>query len=359
MVVSHIFRRYFTPARAQIGKRLLFNPLVHSISLSSSIAHLRYLYSHPKALPVEPLPPRVWLFNQDKRKVSRVGFKDLYFESDEEYGIKELSKRISNPSNSETLSAPGIFVNFINPGYLDAVHLSSDSENEGWKLWLHKFVGVRRYPRLEDRHGILQLSPFFKYIVEHRPDRLIGTLKTHWSFYQERIDGDIARELSTGKVPCQSGELVMLKDAYIPLPYLKSTSERFLDGTGRALAYIQVPAEFDAKAPQEWMFLETFKVGSKCDLRFYLDVLGQLIPGSRENDGKGDGMMKIGPSRVLELYEEIEKHCHPLDENAESVRWNIPHIAYLSIANLHVIDFSSKTGHQSLFYPMDNAGPSG
>lgn len=162
------------------------------ITLQSSVMHLRYLYW--KLPEVEKtLNHYVYLMDQKTDPVNRYTVTDgrqqivddLYFESRGEYGPKEL---LSKVTDGEEILAPGYPAHFINSAYPRAGSADAGKLNDfaglSWLDWLEKFAKVQRIPRLVKSSSTV-LSDVFLYIIEHRRNKLVGTLKEHWNSYSE------------------------------------------------------------------------------------------------------------------------------------------------------------------------------
>ena len=263
----------------------------NEVSLSSSVAHLRYLYWNiPEDQ--ESLDPSIYIVDQLKCPVYRkfITFgrsdlivDDLYFESEEEYDAKKLSM-------------PKFKVRFINREYLGAVPAEAHRMELSWKDWLQKFAEVRSIPRLVDPKDPTKLSKFFQHIVSNRTEKLIGILKVHWSSYNNLMNDDIVQALSTAKVSCENVEEIQICDSYLPLPELKQRSSSL--GLSSVVPFLKLPTDL-SQTVTDWTFLTLFHVGYDADLNFYLDMLRYSNPKARETKGI---------ENLFAIYGEIERH---------------------------------------------------
>ena len=273
----------------------------NSVNLMSSVAHMRYLYWH---LPEdqESLDVRIYLKDQADvsvyRKFVTLGNPDLivddiYLETEQDYGVKSLSKQITDGKNIITPNFP---VHFINKAYLDAVPPEARRFNVSWNEWLKTVAGVHSVPRLVDPKDPLKLSRLFQHIVSNQPSKLVGTLKTYWTDYQDLMEEKIIEALSESKVRCENMGDTPLWETYLPTAQLKQrTSDLDLSGT---VPFIKLPYALSHDLA-DWQFLKMFHVGCEADLGFYLDALHFF---------DSDFLEIKGIESLLAVYSEIERH---------------------------------------------------
>jgi hypothetical protein len=279
----------------------------NNVGLEDSVAHVRYLYWH---LPtgVASLGNYIYLLDHHEIPVYRqiIHFvrretcvDDLYFESDDEYGIQRLL------SSNGTM--PEISVHFINPAYLKAVPNNAGANDRSWQTWLEEVAQVRRIPRLVERLQPSRLSKIFLHITKRRPEKLIGTLQAHWSSYSNLMLPEIVDALANTHVLCENRQMTRLNKTYLPSPNLKDECKQFsLEGQ---MPFIQLPTQLTEGSDQRWKFLEMFQVGMVADTRFYLDVLQHCVRLNPSAEyGKG----------VFDVYKAVEEHSRAADH--ESIR---------------------------------------
>ena len=268
------------------------------VSLECSIAHLRYMYWHLRTDETS-LDSRIFLRDQNNQAVYRqfpslgssVCVDDVYFESDDEYGIQRLISRGSS-----------LTIHFIHPAYLKAVADSARQGNRSWKCWLEEVAGVRRIPRLVGSSYLCTLSKVFLHIVQWCPEKLIGTLQAHWSYYSSLMEPKIVAALANTPVPCENLGMSSLKVTYLPLPDLKDKGKQF--GAEGLLPFLRLPGQLTKDSEQCWKFLEVFKVGMEADIRFYLDVLQYLVRDNPATECR---------KGLFEVYKSIEAHSRASD----------------------------------------------
>lgn len=298
-----------------------------NVHLQASISHLRYLYWHlPKN--ERDLPKTIYLQDQESRPVYRsfatrsreVIVDDLYFETDDEYGPKELLKVSPQSNHGSAVSAPGFPAHYINSAYLTAVAPESCHRNLVWEEWLQSFAGVRRVPRLSwppTQFNPSRLTDLFLYIVESRREKLIGTLKAQWSSYEVLMTPDIIETLSEATVPCESCGDRQLQETYLPLPSLKRICRK--GGILRSFPFLRLPVELDEGNQHEWSFLETFGVVCKQDVDFHLECLRHLVRANQDLDD----MPSESLSNLIQTYEAIEGHSSSDDH--KRIKYILPH----------------------------------
>ena len=204
----------------------------NDIPLHSPFLHIRYLYRH---LPEnEPhLPPTVYLRDQEPRPVYRkfvtpwartAIVDDLYFKTDDQPGPGELLKALPQSSDGTTSSAPGLSVHYFESAYLAAGIPALYHCKLIWAGRLQFCADVRQVPRFScppTQTEPSKLSKLFVYIIENKSDKLVGTLKAHWSSYQGLMTPKIAVTLSQAMVPCENGHRKQLRKTFLHLPSLE------------------------------------------------------------------------------------------------------------------------------------------
>ena len=226
----------------------------NTVNLQHSIEHLRYLYWHlPKD--EETIDKTIYLKDLNHMPVYRsfvtlggddLTVVDLYFESDDEYGTKMLSMRVLD---GDKVVAPSFDAHFINKKYLGVIPPESHRFGLSWREWLVKFAEIRAVPRLVSPKDGAKISEIFVHIMENRKERLVGTLKAHWSSYSGSMKDEIIGSLSKARVPCEGATEESLGRTYLPLPHLK---QRCADrGAEGAVPFLKLPSELRQSSPSE------------------------------------------------------------------------------------------------------------
>lgn len=274
-----------------------------SFSTTANLSHLRYLYWN---LPKDHVGgiQGVFLMDQNFRAVYPTR-ENIYFkEEEEEYGPHQLfqSAPLENPS------APGFFAHFLNEAYFDAVPIGALQHGRSWKVWLKNLANVHSSPRLLDSQ-LKHLSEEFKYLTVHRPEKLVGLLKSVWSEYGSSMPSG---EIRSCLVPIETGSKRQLGETFLPLPRLKKIVERLRIAT---FPFLVMPQELTDGDENEWQFLKQFSVrssGGSDELYFYVKALSKIANETEDKDeGSSDTIQAI-----FEVYAAIERNCSSSDHVA-------------------------------------------
>jgi hypothetical protein len=236
------------------------------VSLESSVAHLRYLYWNLPSYE-RSFSENISLYNQ--KYEGGLLKQRYYFQSDKEYGAQELLKRI----DEDHYHAPGHAVDFLHSAYVHAVPTEACRIGWSWMSWLEEFFEVQHIPQVVPQYNPTTLSFEFVYIVDHRPDKLMGLLKECWGSYEPLIGPKVRSQLSQIHVLSESGQRIMMRDSYLPLPHLKTKIEELgvVD-----FPFLQMPECLSEEAQSDWAFLRRFGVGIGKDIRFHVSILESL-----------------------------------------------------------------------------------
>ncbi|RDL30730.1 Uncharacterized protein BP5553_10075 [Venustampulla echinocandica] len=238
-----------------------------SISFETSLKDLHFLYStHPTGLTVKLRESTsLWVFNHRGHPIHDE--EDLYFKSDEEHSFQELMGKALEvaPYNS------GLVGSFIHPEYcrrMELLPVKPGGSHPAFKAWLQESVGILNHPRLVDPKDPAELSPIFRYIIEARPEKLLGTLKPHWTSYAAVMSTDLASKISKALVPSTNIGSIPLKETFLPSETLTVRCGEFLDL--QKFPFLKLENEPDIEG---WNFLSAFHVGIEDNLDFYLKIL--------------------------------------------------------------------------------------
>jgi hypothetical protein len=269
--------------------------------LPLSTAHLSYLYWHYQDIDDRRFL-RLWLYDRNENKIT-TRQKVMYFQSEDEYGPQELLKSARHPRNPSTI-APECPVPFTNSAYMDLFGPTTRRHELSWLSWLENALGVHRNTRLKSDGG--SLSQEFRHIMEYRPEKVIGTLKTHWAMYENEISPPIIDTLSQTRVICQGNRERVLKMTYLPLPSLRNEVQAL--GIFQGFPFLDVPdGSEERRIRREWRFLEEFGVGFEANLAFCVDILRQHETQTQQPWGDE------ARESILKTYELIAHHCSDND----------------------------------------------
>jgi hypothetical protein len=255
----------------------------HGVTLEKSVSHLRYLF---KTLGKgETLDNRVFIMDQMGQQVYRafVTFgadiikDDLYFETQGEYGTKDLAQKLRHGSNEQ--SCPSFEMHIIHSAYIEAVPPGTVSNGRTWEQWLEEVAFVRRIPRLKNSRAD-ELSTLGQHLADHHPMTLIGILKAYWGSYQAELTPRVIEGLRNIEVPCRNGSKCSLQCTFYPSKEMlqlcsDATLERIFD------RFIDVPANLATDDIDGWGFLASFRVRLQADFYFFCCIfycLAQKAP---------------------------------------------------------------------------------
>ncbi|KAH6672240.1 hypothetical protein B0J14DRAFT_69385 [Halenospora varia] len=273
--------------------------------ISSSKAHLKYLFWHNESIQ-EHKYALFELYATDGRK-AKPRQKVLYFLSEDEYSPEQLLKDAPHPRAPARI-VQGCQVPFLNHAYLDLFPPSTRRGRFSWLSWLERALGVRSVPRLKTDGGALSYE--FRYIIEYRPKKLIGTLKRYWSVYRNELNdgGAIVDAFREAEVSCQNNQVSVLQKAYAPLPSLKDKVQRL--GVSRGFPFLEIDGTSEEiEIRRDWRFLEEFGVGFTPSLSFQIEIL-------RQHEARRQRPWdNTAQTNILETYEAIAEECRDNDKD--------------------------------------------
>ena len=284
---------------------------VYNWTVNNAVAHVRYLYWF---LPKDRLSfnPQVQLVNQHGALLRRDQY--LYFpDKVDDYSPSKLFRQDDQ--------LPGYAVNYLHSLYLSAVRPEVIRSGWSWTRWLENVVGVRRIPELRarDHEG---LSKEFKYIIEHRSNRLLGLLKREWAHYCLQIRGAVERELRDCPVLLENGHKRSLQNTFLPFPKLKRIAAELR--VADEYPFITLSEPLRDKEMLEWIFVKDLHIGIEDNLGFYLSVLDEFK--------RVDFVLKA-PSvgdQAARIYQNIQSKC---GEDLDHVRYVLAQFGHVSFSN--------------------------
>ena len=223
---------------------------------------------------------------------------DLYFETDDEFGVSELCKGPLSPDGEYDYFYP---VRFIHPSYLSAVPTTARVHDRSWMSWLHLVAEVRRVPRLMLASDHTKLSPISKAIVENLPRKIVGWLHEYWkSDYGDIVTSEVVDTLRKAIVNCQGSysEIEFLCDTYLPTTELKDICAR-LSFRPSPVPFLHLPRSLHKSDYGHLHFLSSLGVAVKPCLNFYL----RIVQTFRSADACRCPPLKD----VRDIYEGVEK----------------------------------------------------
>lgn len=246
-----------------------------NVDLQSSVSHLRWLFFF---LPEQErdLDERIPVLASDgvptyqeviRGTESRVS--DLYFETENNYGVKELCRERQFKGRKIYYE-----IHFINEAYLDAVDPAARVNDLSWLRWLQTHAGVRRTPRLVKTSDSSKLSALFSWLVSDRPEQILGTLHANWRSYKNQMVPEIVNILRKAKVLCEGTKWISLEATWMPTCELLDLCQDF--DLVEEMPLLKLPLDLDPANQEDWAFLKGFGVGFEPTTRFFLEMLRVL-----------------------------------------------------------------------------------
>ena len=282
-VISSIHKRY---SATKLDNFTVFN----------AVAHIRYLYWF---LPRDhsSLAPQVRLANQHGSLLKKDQY--LYFPDEgDDYSPSKLFK--------QDAQLPGHPVHYLHEDYSKAVNPETIHNGQSWMKWLEEIVGVRRVPELCVK-GYDGLSKEFQYIVNHRSNRLLGTLKRGWASYRLQINNVIEGELQNSAVLLENGRRTSLLRTFLPLPKLKQIAAEL--HIADEYPFIAISELLRDEERLEWIFVKNLRVGIEENLDFYLSALEtfKMINPALNTTSARDHLARIYQNIQLKCSEDLDR----------------------------------------------------
>ncbi|UZP36460.1 hypothetical protein NXS19_004276 [Fusarium pseudograminearum] len=278
-------------------------PVADANSLHTSSSYLKFMYLSEALLKDEEVPKLLKDFQvyDHQRRACRSVKHTVYLPGDDEYGPRQLLSPYS--------SAPGFDVPFLHDDYLHSPPATPEGLACNWEEWLELRLRLRRNVRLTrmDKKE-LTISPLFRYIEKHRPDRLLGALQRAWNIenLSATASDQLIDELSKMKVSCKTQSdrycLFSLMSTYLPLPELESKRSRYAEEGGSFFLNLGEPITSDTYRVKWGFLVDHLYIGHTDDSCFYLHILNAI----RHENTAADISRK---SRILDLYEVIHTRC--------------------------------------------------
>ncbi|KAF2810106.1 uncharacterized protein BDZ99DRAFT_442610 [Mytilinidion resinicola] len=201
---------------------------------------------------------------------------------------------------------------FLKPTYEDELQHLERRNDQTIMEWLASFIQMKEKPQLCRRSNTLKMSSELKYIIQHRPQFLLGVLEANWhqyshhfwDLYSERIEVPVLH----------SDQLRRLDMTYLPLPKLMNIVVRL--GLEQDFGFLKELDGIVDSAASKWMFLRRFGVGIDDDLSFWLALLNKA---KHKNNVQG--------TVVFEIYTNLQKFLEP--EEIEEIKEVFSEDAYV------------------------------
>ncbi|KAF2137387.1 uncharacterized protein K452DRAFT_110481 [Aplosporella prunicola CBS 121167] len=280
----------------------------YPIKILDSFEHLKFLFWYEEE--GSTLRNSLSLVIQtidDETKTVDANAELIYYQSPtDEYGPYQLFKRDSN--------IPGFNAYHLHQSYQSLLPASASSHGRTWDTWLTEFLRIRRFPRILTETSD-DPSAELLYIIENRPEKLLGFLKCFWSSFESHISEKVIKVLKESNVPNEEGGKISLEKSYVPLSRMKALAAKFETSQSMVL---RMPAQFKPEEEWPWEFLKRLGVRFADDVDFYLSILKSFSK-------KHSWYFPIGTDKtVIEIYEGIMKKCVS-EEDVSRVQHDFKH----------------------------------
>jgi len=303
----------------------------HGLGLSESVECLRFLYLTQRFGKPNVSAPLIY----DHHCVVRNGRNvDVYTRTNHPYDAAQLFYA-TIPGPAPGYGAPGFSVSFVNDTYLkDPPSLPVAGPNEGqtviftrWIDWLATFCNLRTSVSIYDMNRS-ELTPFGKYVAQHRPEKFVGLLQKNWAeglVSKAQQDGRIIDTISQIPVLCQGPGVTLrpLKSTYLPFPELVAISNRFM-AEGEFFPWLKLETSFEDPAGagvKEWRSLSSAFGrwhGGHSILDVALAVLKYIVEANIESERRLTRQDRM-PKLYTYLQSRIGEATHP-DECQQIIR---------------------------------------
>ena len=270
-----------------------------NFNMFNAVAHIRYLYWF---LPIDlsSLAPHARLANQHGSLLRKDQY--LYFpDGEDDYSPSKLFK--------QDAQLPGLPVHYLHEDYLKAVDPGVIYNGRPWTRWLEEIAGVHRTTVLRAK-GSDELSKEFQYVINHRSNRLLGTLKRGWAHYRPLINNAVEGKLWNSAVLLENGRRTSLLSTFLPLPKLKQIAAEL--SIAEAYPFIAMFERLRDEDRIEWTFVKDLQVGIEENLHFYLSALKTF---KRINPALNTTSAR---DQLVRIYQNIQSKC---SEDLDSVRY--------------------------------------
>ncbi|KAG8677589.1 hypothetical protein FPOAC2_03723 [Fusarium poae] len=283
-------------------------PVANDTSLHASISCLKFMYLSEALLKDEEAPALLKGFAvyDHQRQACQPVKQNVYLPSDDKYGPRQLLSPCGD--------APGFDVPFLHDEYLLSPPATPQGLRWSWEEWLELRLRLRRNVRLGmmDKQKKLTVSSLFRYIEQHRPDRLLGALQRAWSIENINVaaSGQLIKALRSMKVPCKSRDkrllLQPLLATFMPLPELEGKHSHYAEDENFLFLDLGEPIASDTYRIKWGFLVDHLGVGHADSLNFHLFILWSI----RYSNATAVARRQ---SRILDLYEVIHTRCRESD----------------------------------------------
>ncbi|KAK4077822.1 uncharacterized protein Triagg1_3516 [Trichoderma aggressivum f. europaeum] len=305
--------------------------------ISSSVTQLKYMFLTDKHRQSSEDSKNIRLVDS-KWNLQNSFLTDIYMPDDEPFGPSKLLEEVDETA--------GFQASFLDSSYLNQTFQGDDEAMllTSWKNWLCSYAGVRRHFRIISKENKDKLSKECLYVAGHHANKFLGFLNYTWGQESKAIKSSLAltMQLKEIKVLCQGGQMVSLKDTWLPLLELQKEWEKF-SSRPETFPFLKLDRELTRDSyANDWGFLvSSLGVSAQDDLAFYLKILLRIMTRKDTRD-------IYNPYRIFEVYNVIygKYIAAPSDEIGARIRFlfNVNRLIYVP---------SSKYQNFNLTFPKD------
>jgi hypothetical protein len=146
------------------------------------------------------------------------------------------------------------------------------TEKAAFAEWLHQEAGVALVPRFIEssvRQRRSGLHADFKWLLANKSDRVLATLRQHWSIYGKIITNKARETLANCEFLCWSESTIVLKNTRLPFCTLVERTDEYCEASECNFIALS------SGDPENWRFLSNLGVDMSDGLAYYLWVLSQ------------------------------------------------------------------------------------
>ncbi|KAF5562721.1 ATPase-like ATP-binding domain-containing protein [Fusarium napiforme] len=171
----------------------------------------------------------------------------------------------------------GLSVDFLHPGHMENTPDKPTLFRPSWETWLCNCIGVRERLRIVSRDKC-GLSDVFLYILEHRPEKFLGLFEHLWLHEKSSLVTNQALRLKIEDLPakklCGVDYSLKLKEAWLPLKYLRHSVDRYMEYPKQFPFLKLEESDITEQIALKWHFLSDYFSVSRADnLDFLLQIL--------------------------------------------------------------------------------------
>ncbi|KAI9043594.1 uncharacterized protein KD926_003364 [Aspergillus affinis] len=207
---------------------------------------------------------------------------DVYFPSDQAYGINEIAKKLSGLDFA-------LRIHVLNADLLHTSQIWGRDKaisSPEWVSWLENVALVRRVPRLQNRQDPNRLSEIFESIIKYYPGMFLDVLRSHWATYKSELVPGLVSTIKATPVPTLDGER-LISECYMLTPELRAIALK-IHRTTMHLPFLLLSEGFAEQVQSRWGFLSVFDVVMEPTPKFFVGIYNQIVRKTPLNDAASE-----------------------------------------------------------------------